>query len=129
MKKIKFGSIEVMGYIGIAIWIAVIICRGHVQWDNNIYKFWLGILPNLGAAWVMTMFAKWFVNLVLKFEYKFRVHIFTCIGIFCLALISEVIHDLFLNSPFDAIDIIITVIAQIFMIGIPLAIKDKGIIK
>jgi len=46
MKKIRVGSIETLGYIGIIIWVAVIFLREYNLSDNSVYLFFLGILPN-----------------------------------------------------------------------------------
>lgn len=125
MKKVTIGSVEVLGYIGMVIWVAVIFLRKYSWLDNSVYLFLLGILPNLGAAWVMTMFGKWIVISSGKRNFTVKVHLFICIGVFVLALGSEIIHDLFLKSPFDLYDILITIIAQIFMFFIPILTKDK----
>lgn len=60
---------------------------------------------------------------------------FLCMVVFIFELISELIHDMFLVSPFDLYDIVITMVAQlsIFFIPImvwlmtpkPIIIKDK----
>ena len=125
MKKIKFGSIEVLGYIGGAIWVAVILLRGISFSDNSLYLLLVGILPNLGAAWVMTMFGKWIVLFVCKQDYSIKKHCIVCLGVIVLAFASELIHDSLLNSPFDIYDIVITVIAQLTMFLIPIVTKDK----
>lgn len=125
MKKIRMGSIEILGYIGLIIWVAVIFLRKYSLSDNNVYLFFLGILPNLGAAWIATMFGKWMVIFVWKRSFTVKIHLFICIGLFALAFGSEIIHDLFLNSSFDAYDILITMIAQISIFFIPIVLKDK----
>lgn len=125
MKKIRLGSIEILGYIGIVIWVAVVFLRGINVSNNSMYFFLLGVLPNLAAAWVFTMFGKWIVLFTLEKKYTFKLHLIICIGIFGLALISEFMHDLFLNSPFDIYDILFTGIAQITIISIPLLTRDK----
>lgn len=125
MKKIKFGSVEILGYIGIIIWVAVTVLRGYSLSDNDIYLFFLGTLPNLGAAWVATMFGKWMMVFVLKKKITVNIHLCLCVGVFALALASEIVHDLFLHSPFDIYDIIITAIAQLVMFSIPILTKDK----
>lgn len=124
MKKIKFESIEVLGYIGILIWGAVIALRGNLMLDNTYYKFLLGVLPNLGAAWSITMFGKWMIELKLKREYNRNMHLIICLSILVFAFISEIIHHLFLNSPFDIYDMITTIIAQIVMFVIPIIRKN-----
>jgi len=37
MKKIRIGSIEVMGCIGIIIWVAVVFLREYSLSDNRMY--------------------------------------------------------------------------------------------
>ena len=125
MKKIKFGSIEILGYVGMLIWAAVILLRGISFSNNSMYLFLVGILPNLGAAWVITMFGKWLVLFICKQDYSTKKHCIFCFGIIILAFVSELIHDSFLNSPFDVCDIVITIIAQLIIFLIPIVTKDK----
>ena len=125
MKKIKFGSIEVLGYLGMLIWVAVIMLRSIAFSNNSIYLFFLGILPNLGAAWTITMICKWIILFVFKQDYSLKKHCIICFGIVILAFASELIHDSFLNSPFDIYDMAITVIAQLILFFIPIITKDK----
>lgn len=125
MKKIRIGSIEVMGYIGIIVWVGIVFLRQYSLSDNSVYLFFRGILPNLGAAWAATMFGKWIVIFIWKRSLSVKMHLFICIGVFTLALGSEIIHHLFLNSPFDKYDILITLIAQIGIFFIPILTKDK----
>lgn len=125
MKKIKFGSVEILGYIGMAIWLAVIFLRNYHLSSNSVYIFILCVLPNWGAAWVATSFGNWIVQFLLKIEVTIKKYMFICIGVFALALTSEIIHDLFLNSPFDLYDMIVTAIAQLLMFFIPIMVKDQ----
>jgi len=125
MKKIKFGSMEILGYIGLIVWIAVIQLRGMNLSGNACYIFLLGILPNLGAAWAMTMLGKWIILLLLKRAYTFRKHVMLCAGILALGLVSEIAHDLFLNSPFDIYDMLLSAAAQAVIFLLPILIKDK----
>ena len=125
MKKIKFGSIEVLGYIGLFVWIAVNFMRKGNLSGNAIYLFSLGVLPNLGAAWIMTMFGKWIVLFVFKQNYTIKKHCIICLIIVGLALVSEFIHDSFLDSPSDICDILLTIAAQLAMFFAPIASKDK----
>ena len=125
MKKIRIGSIEILGYIGIIIWVAVVFLRDNNVSDNNVYLFFLGILPNLGATWAATMFAKWVVIFGWKRNLTVKKHFIICAGIFALAFGSEMIHSLFLSSPFDIYDILITIIAQIVIFFIPILTKDR----
>jgi len=125
MKKIKFGSMEILGYMGGLIWGAVILLRGISFSNNSIYLFLVGILPNLGAAWVTTMFGKWIVLFICKQDYSIKKHCIFCFGIIILAFLSELIHDSFLNSTFDIYDMVITIIAQLIVFSVPIVTKDK----
>ena len=121
----KIGSIEILGYIGAITWAAVNFLRGSHASDHAVYLFLLGILPNLGAAWALTMFGKWGILLVLKRKYTVRTHGMLCLLIVFFAVISEFIHDWFLSSRFDIYDVLITVAAQLIMFFFPLLLKDK----
>ena len=125
MKKIKFGTVEILGYIGMLIWGAVTLLRGSHLSDNSVYLFFRGILPNLGAAWVMTLFGKWMILFLFKRNYTVKIHSILCLGLSSLALASEFIHDAFLGSPFDFYDILITVVALLVVFFLPILTKDK----
>lgn len=124
-KKFKFGTVEILGYIGIIIWITVFFLREARLSENDHYVFLLGVLPNLGAAWCMTMFIKWGCTLIMKWKYSIKKHVVICSIILFLAFGSEIVHDLLLSSPFDIYDMLITVVAQISIIFIPILFKDK----
>lgn len=119
------GSVEILGYAGIFLWVAIILLRGMYLTNNNLYLFLLGILPNLAAAWAMTMFTKWAILFIFKKNITIKIHFCVCVAIIFLASISEVIHDMFLSSPFDIYDIMITVVAQLFIFLMPIVLKDK----
>jgi len=123
--KFKFGSIEIMGYIGGLLWGAIIAVRLFPLPTNEIYRLIIGIAPNLGAAWIVTMFSKWVVIFALKQNYTVKQHAVICVCIVILALASEFIHDAFLGSPFDVYDMIITIVAQLCMFAIPIISKDQ----
>ena len=125
MKKLKFGSMEILGYIGILIWVAVILLRGVRLSDNAVYLFLRGSLPNLGAAWAVTLFGKWIILFVFKQAYTMKKHIIFCLGLAVLALASEVIHDVFFGSPFDFYDILVMIVAQLIIFFLPIVTRDK----
>ncbi len=125
MKKIKIGSVEILGYTGMFLWVATNLLRGISLTNNGLYLFLLGILPNLAAAWGITMFAKWVVLFILKRSITVKIHFCICVSIIFLALVSEIIHDMFLGSPFDINDMLITVVAQLLIFIIPVVTKDK----
>lgn len=119
MKQNKTDLVEILGCIGIFIWVAVIFLREMMFWDNRVYLFLLGILPNLGAAWAATLFGKWLIQFKWKKKWNAKSYFALCVMIFILALLSEIVHDLFLQSPFDFYDILITAIAQAAIFVLP----------
>ena len=125
MKKIKIGSVEALGYIGMILWVAVILLRGNYTSDNSVYLFIIGSLPNMAAAWLFTMLGKWMVIFLFKRKYTLKIHLAVCGGILAIALLSEIIHAVFFASPFDIYDMLVTVIAQTVMFFIPVLTKDK----
>ena len=125
MKKIKFGSIEILGYLGGLLWVAAILLRQMEINGETAYLLILGSLPNLGAAWVSGMFFKWLVLFGLKKPYTMKFHGAVCSGVLLLALLSEFIHDGFLNAPFDVQDIWVTIGALMVFYLAPVVTKDK----
>ncbi len=81
--------------------------------NNDFFSFILGIMPNFAA--VFGMFGVFIVYYELLFKRKFEKKNFIFMAIVALVcfLISEVIHEVFLNSKFDILDIIASAIAII----------------
>lgn len=132
MKKIRLGSVEVlglMGLMGLVIWGAVVLLRAVAPPTGAAARFWLGSLPNLGAAWGATMFAKWVLVRGFKQKYTSIMHFLVCAAILLLALGSEIVHDVFLGSPFDPYDMLFTGIAQLLMAFLPILLRDGEIAK
>ena len=124
MKNFKFGIIELLGCIAILLWASTILLRNINLSNHPIYLFFLGSSPNLCAAWVTTMFGKWMI-LISKQNYTFKIHQLLCFGIVVMALLSEIVYDLFFNSRFDLIDFFVTIIAQLIIFLLPLLIHKE----
>ena len=109
MKKHTITS--VFGIIGILSWTITIFLR-EISIDNPSINFLLGIIPNLSATWTFIWLGEIILN---KKNVDFNFKIASAISgfIFLLAIISEVIHDLFLNSSFDIYDLISTAVAVV----------------
>ncbi|NLY21090.1 MAG: hypothetical protein GXZ08_07405 [Tissierellia bacterium] len=56
--KNKIGITEILGILGLSIWIVVILLRYTEIGSSNIFLFIRGVLPNFAAAWFMTMVFK-----------------------------------------------------------------------
>ena len=109
MKKHTITS--VFGIIGILSWTITIFFR-EISIDNTSINFLLGVMPNLSAAWAFIWLGEIIVNKK-NIDFKFKIASAISVLIFLLSIISEVIHDLFLNSSFDIYDLISTVISII----------------
>ena len=109
MKKHTITSI--FGIIGILSWTITIFLR-EISIDNTSINFLLGVMPNLSAAWAFIWLGEIIVNKK-NIDFNFKIASAISVLIFLLSIISEVIHDLFLNSSFDIYDLISTVISII----------------
>lgn len=131
MSKKIFGNIEwdgvsLLGYIGMLLWAAVILLRHLALPYPPWARLLLGSLPNVGATWAFTMFAKWLIVGTLKKPYTGRAHLLVCIAVLLLAYGSEMVHDRFLGSPFDDSDMIATVLACVVMAGAGLVKRPRS---
>lgn len=123
LKKIRFGSIEIFGCIGFLLWVMVITLRLMQASGGAVFMAIVGRLPNWGVAWIVTLLCKWIVIFVCKRRYTPRQHAFICIGIFMIAVLSEIFFYL-CGRSFDLYDLLATVVAQLIMFYIPIIIKD-----
>lgn len=108
MKKITITL--VFGLIGVILWNVTNILRTTSLINNDILRFILGIMPNIAACWVFI----WVGELIItKINNNYNLIFASVVSgiVFLLAIISEFIHDKFLNSPFYINDIIATILA------------------
>ena len=69
-------------------------------------------MPNISATWFFIWMAEFTLN-IKKLNFTIKRAIFSSSIIFILALVSEIIHDMYLESPFDINDIIATILSII----------------
>ena len=106
----KYTVTSVFGIIGIISWAITILLRETSLVNIDIINFKLGVMPNISAAW----FFIWMVEIIyekIKKDFTFKISIKVSGIIFLMAVLSEVVHDMFLNSPFDIFDIMATILA------------------
>ncbi|MBC5996522.1 hypothetical protein EAI30_05395 [Romboutsia ilealis] len=106
----KYTVTSVFGIIGIISWAITILLRETYLVNIDIINFKLGVMPNISAAW----FFIWMVEIIyekIKKDFTFKISIKVSGIIFLMAVLSEVVHDMFLNSPFDIFDIMATILA------------------
>ena len=99
------------GIIGIITWSITIFLREQ-SINNSIINFILGIMPNISATWFFIWMTEFTLN-IKKLNFTIKRAIFSSSIIFILALVSEIIHDIYLESPFDINDIIATILSII----------------
>ena len=105
----KYNITSILGIIGMVTWTITIFLRELSL--NNIYiNFILGIMPNISATWLFIWMGEIIVNRK-NIHFNFKVASITSWLIFLFAIISEIIHDIFLNSSFDIYDIIATLVS------------------
>ena len=123
----SFFITKTLGIIGAILWFGTIILRDTTLNNIQIFNFILGIMPNIAAAWLFAFLIENIYSTLLKRKFRIKDVLATLIAIFLLSLGSEIIHDLFLNSPFDKNDIIATGFALlIFFIVFYLSNKDSS---
>ena len=106
----KYTITTVFGVMGILSWLLTLLLRKRSWNGMEIMQFLLGVMPNISASWLLLWFGE---NRVMKKGKMFTFKVATTLSvvIFLLAVVSEMVHDVFLNSPFDKNDIIATILA------------------
>ena len=107
----KYNITSILGIIGMVTWTITIFLRELSLTNINI-SFILGIMPNISATWLFIWMGEIIVNRK-NIHFNFKVASITSGLIFLFAIISEIIHDIFLNSSFDIYDIIATLVSII----------------
>ena len=106
----KFTTTYIIGVIGIVTWALTIFLRGTQLSTVNSIAFILGVMPNISATWLFIWIAEFICEKLSK-VFTVKKSIMSCSAILILAFISEIVHDLFLNSSFDINDILATICA------------------
>lgn len=126
MKKLTVTHL--FGIIGAISWSLTILLRETSINTIPMINFILGVMPNISATWFFIYAVEFILNKIGKL-FTFRYALITATSIFLLGLVSEIIHDLFLNSPFDIYDIIVTVFAIILYLLILYLTTSKNLSK
>lgn len=85
--------------------------------SNEYIKFALGIMPNISATWLFIYVGE-IIFIKKNMDFNFKIASITSGVILLFALGSEIVHDLFLNSPFDTYDIVATILSIIIYLTI-----------
>ena len=120
----KYTITHIFGIIGVLFWSGTVLLREMLLSDSGVINFILGIMPNISASWVFIWIGEKLINKINR-DFTFKTASIISGVIFLLALISEIIHEMFLNSPFDVNDIIATIVAIIFYLALFYISKHK----
>ena len=122
----KYTITHIFGIIGVLFWSGTVLLREMLLSDSGVINFILGIMPNISASWVFIWIGEKLINKVNR-DFTFKTASIISGVIFLLALISEIIHEMFLNSPFDVNDIIATILAILFYLIVFYISKHKTV--
>ena len=120
----KYTITHIFGIIGVLFWSGTVLLREMLLSDSGVINFILGIMPNISASWVFMWIGEKLINKESR-DFTFKAASIVSGVIFLFALISEIIHEMFLNSPFDVNDIIATIVAIIFYLALFYISKHK----
>ena len=121
MKKIY----SILSLIGMGMWTAAIFLRGTSLMDNVVLRRILWVAPNFGVVWAGIGFTYLLFPRIFKREFEPKYTIPLLGIIFVLLLLAEIIHHVFLDSPFDLWDMLASIISSIIIIAIYLFIKYR----
>lgn len=110
-KKKRKTLISIVGLFGSALWVLTIYMRGTDYVQISVINFLLGILPNFGVGLLLPMITILFYPVLFEEEISVTKYRYVLVAFFLLLFISEIIHDKFINSPFDIYDLAASFIA------------------
>lgn len=102
--------------VGVFLWASTVFLRQTGVIQYGFIRSLLDVAPNFGAVWGafgLTYTTVFPVMLKRKFDFRYSVPLILII--LALLLASEIIHDLFLNAPFDVWDMVASLIAAVLL--------------
>jgi len=116
---------QILFFLGNIIWSLTIFLRSTTLNENEVSRAILGRTPNFGAVWAGIGLPYIVFPLIFKKEFNPKYNYYLVAIVMVIIVISEVIHHFFLNSKFDIWDMIVSMIASLLFIVIPLVIKPE----
>jgi hypothetical protein len=116
LKKKEFSLINLLGLLGSAIWTLTIFMRDAEMVLSESVRFLMGIAPNFAVGLLIPAMIVIGYPSFFKKDLAFRPFIFLLIGSYTLIFASEVIHDVFLGSRFDTLDMAASLIGFVIMV-------------
>ena len=127
--KLKISSIDIMGVLGLLIWLITVFLRRYYSINTVIPIF--QVMPNFGCAWFATALIKQIVSpiysekKILNIEFSKKVLFLICVIVILMALTNEVITIINTSKSIDVNDMLSTIVAEIIIFSIPVLRKEK----
>lgn len=109
---------SILAVAGVIMWSAVIFLRETPLMDNAVLRRILWVAPNFGVVWACVGFIFMLFPLIFKREFDPKHTLHLVGGILTLLILSEVVYNVFLDSPFDVWDMAASAVASIVVIMI-----------
>jgi hypothetical protein len=116
VNHISIAVIHFLGLSGVILWVALIFLREMPIVHHPSANIWLGIAPNFGVALLLPMLLANYYPVVFKRRFTRQIFLDGLAVIFTVLLLSEVVHDIFLNSGFDIWDLAASLVALVIMV-------------
>jgi uncharacterized membrane protein len=107
---------KILALTGAILWAASIFLRETSLMDYSVIRHFLWVAPNIAAVWMGIGFTFMLYPHIFKKEFD-KKYLYALIGaILAVLLFSEIIHHVFLDSPFDIWDMVASLAASIIII-------------
>ena len=115
MDQKSLALFNLLGFLGVILWVWVIFLRETPIVHHPSANIWLGIASNFGVALLPPMLLANYYPVVFKRGLTRQSFLNGLAVIFTALLLSEVVHDIFLNSRFDIWDLAASLVALVIM--------------
>jgi hypothetical protein len=115
VKQKSLTLFNVLGLLGAFLWVLIIFLRETPVAHHPGINFWLGIAPNFGVTLLLPMLIASYHPVVFERALTRRHFLHGMVTIFAVLLLSEVVHEIFLNSRFDIWDLVASLVGLSIM--------------
>lgn len=116
MKKKDLSIFNMLGLLGSALWTLTIFLREAEIAPGGTVSFLMGVAPNFSVGLLIPALIIIGYPSVFKRNLSLRPFILLLMGSYAIIFASEVIHDVFLGSTFDVLDMAATLIGFAIMV-------------
>ena len=127
--RLKISSIDIMGILGLLIWIVTVFLRRYYPINTVIPIF--QVMPNFWCAWFATDLLNQIVSpiysekKILNIEFSKKALSLICVIVILMALTNKVITIINTSKSIDVNDMLSTIVAEIIIFSIPVLQKEK----